>query len=93
MNCKPGDLALVVIGPESGKLLEVLYAAPPYIFRLPDGHLNEAGRPEDWVVRVLGSKIKVPRIPGRFAEYGTARDSYLRPLPGLTQEQREEAFA
>jgi len=99
MNCKPGDLAMVVrdhfnIG-ALGKLVEVLYAAPAYKFQLPNGQWNEgAGERvgQVWVIRLLGAKLMPPRC-WWMTEYGTGADSALRPLPGLTKEQREEAFA
>ena len=46
MNCKPGDIA-VVIGASrfAGRLVEVLYAAPQNDFYLPDGCCH-SGSPE-----------------------------------------------
>ena len=87
MNCKPGDLAVVMRGKHAGKLVEVLYLAPPHNFKLPDGAWNQ-GEPDGqcWVIHLLGAPIWV-RIPdhpsgGRFAAYGSARDNRLRPLKG-----------
>ena len=100
MNCKPGDLAIVVrdnfdIG-ALGKLVEVLYLAPPDKFQLPNGGWNVGagdryGRV--WVIRILGSRLRPPKC-WWTTEYGTGADSALRPLPGLSEEQHEnkEAF-
>ena len=39
MNCRPGDLAVILgKGVFAGRLVEVLYAAPQVEFQLPDGY-------------------------------------------------------
>lgn len=93
MNCKPGDLAIVVRDNSNlgalGKLVEVLYMAPAHNFRLPDGTLNEgASTPgKIWVVRLLGSKLKPPGC-WWLARYGTGHDDALRPINGLPIDER-----
>lgn len=93
MNCKPGDLAIVVrdnygLG-ALGKLVEVLYAAPPYQFQLPNGRWNEpASDPgKTWVLRILGAPL---RPPGFYylTEYGTGHDNALRPIKGLPVDEK-----
>lgn len=104
MNCKPGDLALVVADPYGyglyGRLVEVLYAAPSHRFQLPDGywHIGNRGSNVRWVVHLLGSPARCPvglRGSGnaRWAMYGTMADWGLRPLPGIPEERREEIEA
>lgn len=87
MNCKPGDLAVVVVGPHIGKLVEVLHLAPFHNFQLPDGCINK-GEPDGWhwCVKVLGAPvwvdIKDHPYGGRHAMYGTVADASLRPIKG-----------
>jgi hypothetical protein len=95
MNCKAGDLAIVIVGKYSGKLVSVLYRAPAHKFLLPDGVLN-VGEPDgkSWVVEVLGSPVWTPMNHGspRFARYGSASDNVLRPLPGASREKETRKF-
>ena len=92
MNCKPGDLAIVIRGRHSGKLVDVLRAAPFHNFLLPDGIWNE-GEPSGacWVVKILGTPVWVDIYGhpngGRFASYGTAADAWLRPLRGQPSDE------
>ena len=94
MNCKPGDLAIVIRGELIGTLVEVLYAAPGHIFRLPDGHLHEACQPGNWVVKILGAPVNAHWVkdwpPNRFAQYGSGADSGLRPLRGLPETEKHD---
>lgn len=90
MNCKPGDLAIVIRGPITGKLVEVLRAAPVgIVFRLPDGHRHEACEIGYWVLKILGTPVH--GLPGwppeRFAQYGCGGDSGLRPIKGLPVDE------
>jgi hypothetical protein len=99
MNCKPGDIAIVVKAAAPGylgRLLEVLYAAPSCPFVLPDGMPHAAPRSSDgWVVRSLCGPIKALCSNGtlcRMALYGVAADSCLRPLrddPDAIDVERE----
>lgn len=100
MNCKPGDLAIVIGSSRySGRLVEVLDLAPNAWFRLPNGQLHcPPGDNESWVVNVLGSPIAT-RVGGdgatRLVNQGVAPDSKLRPLPGKLEDEEIEdaAFA
>lgn len=98
MNCKPGDLAIVV-GSEkySGRLVEVLCLAPDEEFTLPNGtpHVRPSESPA-WVVNVLGSPIEVTYANGATVGVmqGVALDRKLRPLPGkLEDEEIEDELA
>lgn len=94
MNCKPGDLAIVVrdnfnIG-ALGKLVEVLYLAPPIKFQLPNGQWNVGAGDRYgsiWVVRLIGSKLIPPKCWWP-TEYGTGADSALRPISGLPVDEK-----
>jgi hypothetical protein len=101
MNCKPGDLAIVV-RPRTdeylGMMVEILYAQPRHRFQLPDGQWHrgssEAGEGYEfsWVFRILGQQRRVEMINGgwRMASYGSGRDAALKPLPGLKQDEKTE---
>jgi hypothetical protein len=97
MNCKPGDLAIVVGstlegGRYNGTLVHVLYAAPNHHFRLPDGQMNDPGKPGDWVLKTLSGPIKVQiGLRGsRLAIYGTGNDAVLRPLPVFQKRAKSQ---
>lgn len=88
MNCKPGDLAIVIRECRyKGRLLEVLYARPPEgtYYTLPNGrsaHVTTSG--PGWVVRLL-EPMQVLYTDGvtRTTIYGDCQDSDLKPLRGL----------
>jgi len=89
MNCKPGDMAVIVRGePLEGKLVEVLYAAPTRNHKLPDGYQHVASAPNSWIVKFLGAPISARigengRVIGeRDAAFGRVEDWRLRPLRG-----------
>lgn len=81
MNCKPGDLAVVVGSSQySGMICEVLYAAPIGSFFLPDGFYAIDGEVGYWVVK-FSRKISVQTTNGfRETYYGHGDDKYLRPI-------------
>lgn len=96
MNCKPGDIAIVVGDSVfAGRLFEVLYAAPPRRFYLPDGQMHEACRPGEWVLRSFGGLVDAQCEGGltRKAMYGCGRDSKPRPLRGVQELDLSEAEA
>lgn len=85
MNCKQGDLAIVVRAKNGqtehlGKLVEVLYAAPLTNHSLPDGFPHKASDPGYWIVK-FQSKIRVPVASHhRMAQYASVSDRALRPI-------------
>lgn len=93
MNCKPGDLAIVVAGSAplyDSMLVDVLYAAPTtHDFTLPDGNGHHA-IPEAnwWICKSLGTPFRAPigvnGIPSAMVPrmYGAIPDWALRPLRG-----------
>lgn len=87
LNCKPGDLAVVVGSSDfSGLIVNVLHRAPQVPFNLPDGYPHIAC-PEGnfWVIEFkspIPAFIKGSPIP-RQAKFATGRDDKLRPIrPG-----------
>lgn len=101
MNCKPGDLAVIIVpGPYYGNLVSVLHAAPLSDFRLPDGHSHEGTGPCRWVIESLGKPFNAPIVAfgqvvdRRETRYGVARDEQLRPIrPGdVTEEEVSELY-
>jgi len=84
MNCKPGDLAVIVHPSMFGKLVTVLSLAPQTpTFRLPNG-TPSIGRikPDDWVIQSMGAPFDVMRKhlgPGRN-EFAVINGRWLRPI-------------
>ena len=93
MNCKPGDLAIITGSSiYTGRLVEVLFAAPVVPFMLPDGFRHDACEYGDWVIKSIGSPFSTTTHSGRFlrfAIYGVGTDSYMRPLPSIKQTESE----
>lgn len=91
MNCKPGDLAIVIrdgrVAKVAGRVVEVLYATPGTHFRLPDGVWHEPCNSQSWVCHFPGSAVPVWNLSGQWREtnYASVADCYLRPLPGNTE--------
>lgn len=85
MNCKPGDLAIVVTTNEryNNRIVEVLYAPPGRSFTLPDGYpcVHEIADP-CWVLKFIGGPAIATLEGGgtRQAWYGVGGDKSLRPL-------------
>lgn len=88
MNCKPGDLAVILgeskVAPGSmGRFCTVLYAAPMGEFRFPDGVLSDARNSSQpfWVIEFQNPLI-IGRTDGtkKPAKYACCPDSRLRPI-------------
>lgn len=103
MNCKPGDLAIVIKDARTAKLagmmVEILHLAPTEPFDLPDGSRHLAAGPNQWVVKLSRPMLAPGLTRGipdtRIARYGCIGDYYLRPLPGsdsLESEDEEECI-
>lgn len=87
MNCKPGDLAFIVVGHNRGHIVEVLSAA------------GEFNGDAVWNVR---APRKLPSFwngdpgrPGGDVMEGQARDRNLRPISGVpvTDDVEDEVVA
>lgn len=94
MNCKPGDIAIIIQPPLAGRMVEVLYRAPNQSFRLPDGYLHSTPSTlNQWVIKSLAAPFEA-RIGGgpgiRKTEYAACDDRYLRPLPGKLEDDEVE---
>ena|SRR6185437_8708029 len=95
MNCKPGDIAITVYpATQTGRIMEVLYAAPYRDHKLPNGTWNDAATGPAWVIKMLDgpARAKLSGAPGYVYEwYGQVKDCLIRPLrpPG---EDRELCF-
>lgn len=92
MNCKPGDLAMIIRSPYAGMMVEVLYLAPTVPHVLPDGYPHVACKPAEWVVKSLGSPfvLRTDASTRRIAMYACCFDSALRPLPGKLEDEQVE---
>jgi len=87
MNCKPGDLAIIIgkptHNPEAlGMIVEVLYAAPLERFKLPDGTPHQAASALSWVIRLTRPLPLAWNTVRKMGAYAVCPDSRLRPLPG-----------
>lgn len=97
MNCKPGDLALIIRDAKefkfAGMLVQVLYLAPVgRIFQLPDAKLHDPVPTMDiWVVE-FPHLVDCPLNTGKTApsRYGCIIDRVLRPLPDPESLDAEE---
>lgn len=94
MNCKPGDLAVIVgFNPASphltGRIVEVLELAPVGAnFKLPNGKSHEPAPPASWVIR-FQNPVDLSGLRGRpDSMYAVCPDRKLRPLrdPGENVE-------
>lgn len=96
MNCRPGDIAVIVHPSLAGKLVEVLHLVASPHTRLPNGTLSLSPNADDWVIKSLGQPFAVkfgPGIEGQN-EYAVCNDRWLRPIRGTdaqadTFESRE----
>ncbi len=103
MNCKPGDLAILVGATTSegrkniGMIVEVLHLAPTTRFEMPDGTWCMGGDGEAWAIKSAGKPFTILTVGGwtRESHYGVADDCHLRPVSGIPVqcEQRDEVPA
>lgn len=95
MNCKPGDLAIIVSSKSqyNGRIVEVLFAPPAAAFDLPDGYPACADSGTDsWVVKFIGGPAPAPLLNGRIRQawYAVGADKCLKPLRGDPDEVTHE---
>ena len=96
MNCKPGDLAIIVgVASKCGAIVNVVKGAPLSRFELPDGRPHVACLPGDWVIKFQRA-VPCPTMRGMIlSEWAVIADSKLRPISGVPvhDEQRDEVPA
>lgn len=96
MNCKPGDLAVIVrsFDPNAvGQLVTVLERAPEHDFWLPSGMLTGSG-PDAWVVSFAAAFRTSSKFGGRLlVTHGACRDAHLRPIRDPGEDARDETLA
>jgi hypothetical protein len=96
MNCRPGDLAIIIRAPYAGMMVEVLYEAPTRVYHtLPDDQRHGPCPPGNWVVKSLGSPFNVRLSIGhdistRVTQYACCTDAALRPLRGEPETEEFE---
>jgi len=89
VNCKPGDLAVIVRNSRwLGWIVEVLSAAPRKPFVAPDGTRFGADNPSnDWLIKASRPFDKPP-FP--YTCYATVPDSALRPIRDPGEDAKDE---
>lgn len=88
MNCKPGDIAVVIKdGKFLGRMFEVLCAAPTDgDFLLPDERIHLPCPAGYWVLKSLGTPVEAEMSVGtRKTMYGCGSDHWLRPIRGAEE--------
>jgi hypothetical protein len=80
MNCKPGDLAIVLGGSRwSGRIVLVHSLSPRHDFVLPDGTPQKApSSDEAWILESMCGPFGLP--PHTQTRFGVGADRKLRPL-------------
>lgn len=98
MNCKPGDLAVIIQGPNAGSFVDVIRRAPVHDFFLPS-MAYAAGAFDAWIIKAL-APISVPTVRGdwRRVDFAVAEDYILRPIRGaspvvVTEQEIADAVA
>lgn len=103
MNCKPGDLAVVIRNttfskcpPLIGKFVHILYAVPSGEFVMPDGRLHCSADKSDWLVE-FDRPIRAPigfadEVTGvRDTCYAAVPDRVLRPIRPHGDDEQDES--
>ncbi len=98
MNCKPGDLAVIIGSGEKnpnsdGRFCEVLYASPiGCAHTLPNGVVTSGSNAASWVIK-LSNPIMVLWNDGvvRAADYASCPDARLRPIRDPGDDAKDES--
>lgn len=98
MNCKPGDLAVIVgFNPAhphtTGRIVDVIEAAPVGVgFRLPDGKSHHPCRAGAWIIR-FHNPVNLNAIRGRSsAVFAVCPDAHLRPIRDPGEDAVDETL-
>lgn len=94
MNCKPGDLAVIVafnpMHPHlTGRIVDVIEAPPGGVrFKLPDGKSHTpVASAMSWIIR-FHNPVDLNAVRGRAgALFAVCPDSALRPIRGHNQRK------
>jgi len=99
MNCKPGDLAVIVkFNPAhphiTGRIVDVIEVAPTgHGFKLPDGKSHAACRAGSWVIR-FHNPVNLNSIRGRASGlFAVCPDHALRPIRDAGDGVDDESHA
>jgi len=89
MNCKQGDIAVLINGKQAGAMMDVLYLEPQGRYIMPDGAVASSLNHEfpTWVCKSLGSPLRL--VCGRVSMYSSCHDSRLRPIRGEPEKITE----
>ena len=99
MNCKPGDLAVIVrLRPENshllGQLVEVVSTPPRGVFRLPDQRLHDPVSDGSWWVIKFLAPVDLKCIRGGSrSRYAAIQDSALRPIRDPGEDAQDETLS
>lgn len=102
LNCRPGDLAIIICGPCAGVLVHVLRLAPVgVIFRAKSGRPHAPCGQATWEIKSAGQKLLIKRVsretgapaPSSRSIYGCIKDSGLRPLRNPGDDEADESHA
>lgn len=86
MNCKQGDMAVVIKGANAGLIVDVLLLAPVGVgFVLPNGVRARALDGPGWIICSNGSPFKGKARNGvrSLSQYAAMHDTSLRPVSGI----------
>lgn len=93
MNCRPGDLAIIVHPSMYGTLVQILYAEPDGNYTLPDGFPGRNVDGPGWVFEFLGAPRSVPvGRRSRTARYAACNDRWLRPIRDHGDDAQDEVL-
>jgi hypothetical protein len=83
VNCKQGDVAMIVRVEHDHTLLGILCTCVQYIAEIP----RTAGKRDWWLVRFLGPPKRGGS--GNWVQQGYIRDAQLRPIAALSHEYEQ----
>lgn len=96
MNCKPGDLAVIVkFNPAyphmTGKIVDVIELSPVGVwFNLPNGKSHKPCGSQSWIIK-FPNPVDLSAIRGRSSSlYAVCPDHALRPLRDPGEDAEDE---
>lgn len=91
MNCKQGDIAVIIANPPpprapvKGRIVEVLErVAADTFYSAPDGDIHRAITCDAWAIKFIDGTVNLETIDGvgHHTQYALAADRCLRPIRG-----------